>query len=45
MEKSRIAKEQKIIDLGRKCSIHKENKHKIRTLFYRMLIKYYEKTK
>lgn len=45
MEKNQIDKEQKIIDLERKCTIHKENKHKIRTWFYRMLVKHYEKTK
>lgn len=35
----------KIIDLERKYAIHSLNNHKLRTLFYKILIWYYEKTK
>lgn len=45
MEKNQIDKEQKIIDLERKCAVHSEHNHRLRTWFYKMLIRYYEKTK
>lgn len=45
MEKGQVDKEQRISDLERKYAVHSEYNHRIRTWFYKMLIRYYEKTK
>lgn len=45
MEKTQIEREQKIIDLERKYAVHSEHNHRIRSWFYKMLIRHYEKTK